>query len=92
MSTQKSLKASVIGDMCQAVAKHIVGESFINSISPTSGAPRRVVNHLYKPILQAVEVRLLFIRRLDTFFVCEDIDELDFRFDFSIRDCSHWRG
>lgn len=54
---QRGLKDSVVNDMCRAVVKHMVGDVYVSS-SGQHGT-KKVLNHLYEPVLQSVQVRIL---------------------------------
>lgn len=45
----------MVNDMCRAVAKHMVGDVYVS----TTGryGTKKVLNHLYEPVLQAVQVK-----------------------------------
>lgn len=43
-----------MNDMCRAVVKHMVGDVYVSS-SGQHGT-KKVLNHLYEPVLQSVQV------------------------------------
>lgn len=53
IGVQRGLKDSVVNDMCRAVVKHMVGDVYVNS-SGQYGT-KKVLNHLYEPVLQSVQ-------------------------------------
>ncbi|DAZ97480.1 TPA: hypothetical protein N0F65_009963 [Lagenidium giganteum] len=53
IGVQRGLKDSVVNDMCRAVVKHMVGDVYVNS-SGQYGS-KKVLNHLYEPVLQSVQ-------------------------------------
>jgi hypothetical protein len=54
LGVQRGLKDSVMNDMCRAVVKHMVGDVYVSS-SGQHGT-KKVLNHLYEPVLQSVQV------------------------------------
>lgn len=61
LGVQRGLKDSVVNDMCRAVVKHMVGDVYVSS-SGQHGT-KKVLNHLYEPVLQSVQVSLLSLYR-----------------------------
>ncbi|KAF1322695.1 Tkl protein kinase, partial [Globisporangium splendens] len=53
LGVQRGLKDSVVNDMCRAVVKHMVGDVYVSS-SGQHGT-KKVLNHLYEPVLQSVQ-------------------------------------
>ncbi|KAJ0403856.1 hypothetical protein P43SY_004829 [Pythium insidiosum] len=53
LGVQRGLKDSVVNDMCRAVVKHMVGDLYVSS-SGQHGT-KKVLNHLYEPVLQSVQ-------------------------------------
>lgn len=54
LGVQRGLKDSVVNDMCRAVVKHMVGDVYVSSTGVHG--TRKVLNHLYEPVLQSVQV------------------------------------
>jgi hypothetical protein len=54
LGVQRGLKDSVVNDMCRAVVKHMVGDVYVSS-SGQHGV-KKVLNHLYEPVLQSVQI------------------------------------
>ncbi|CEG50421.1 tkl protein kinase [Plasmopara halstedii] len=53
LGVQKGLKSSVVNDMCRAVVKHMVGDVYVSASG--SYGQRKVLNHLYEPVLASVQ-------------------------------------
>lgn len=56
LGVQRGLKDSVVNDMCRAVVKHMVGDVYVSSTGQQG--TKKVLNHLYEPVLQSVQVRV----------------------------------
>lgn len=59
LGVQRGLKDSVVNDMCRAVVKHMVGDLYVAAADGSGGA-KKVLNHLYEPVFQSVQVRTKF--------------------------------